>query len=152
MHMMFSSVQLWSGMFCPSWKLKSQWWKDRKRINSASIWKSKETLQVLTKCRSAGRGSDDQLQVSCTSAKKKIQMGLLVFPRQIFPTKLLVACLDSSCFQGGGEADLRRNSGQAGLWQPDTSQWYKWHRLVITSLPNTGGKRAVLSLGSSLQA
>ena len=33
--------------------------------------------------------------------------------------------------KGGGETDLRRNSWQIRLWQPDTAQRYKWNGLVI---------------------
>ena len=53
-----------------------------------------------------------------------------------FVVCLFVGFLQMLPVQGGGEEDLRRNSGQVCLWQPDTTQRYKWHRLVIISIEN----------------
>ena len=45
---------------------------------------------------------------------------------------MLVLRISSNWFvKGGGETDLRRNSWQIRLWQPDTAQRNKWNRLVI---------------------
>ena len=45
---------------------------------------------------------------------------------------MFVLRISSTWFvKGGGETDLRRNSWQIRLWQPDTAQRNKWNRLVI---------------------